>query len=94
MMSYYQQIAEQYEFKPVFLLQHHKRSLQYIKENQSNQLPWACAISKATELFPAITFLDESDVFAKYDNIDELYNGSHHSPRANNMIAKYLDEML
>ena len=94
MMSYYQQIAEQYEFKPVFLLQHHKRSLQYIKENQSNQLPWACAISKATELFPAITFLDESDVFAKYDNIDELYNGSHHSPRANSMIAKYLDEML
>lgn len=94
MMSYYQQIAEQYDFKPVFLLQHHKRSLRYMKGKRSHQLPWTHAISKAAEKFPAITFLDESDIFSEYENIDELYIGSHHSPRANRMIAKYLDEKL
>ena len=94
MMSYYQQTAERFGFRPVFLLQHHKRSLRCVKEKHSYQLPWACAISKAAEEFPAITFLDESDIFSEYNNIDELYNRSHHSPRANRMIAKYLDEKL
>lgn len=91
MMAYYQQMAEQYGFKPVFFLQHQKRSLQYIKQKMSNQLPWTLVLSRAVDRFPAITFLDEADIFAAYGDVEQLYTGSHHSPQANRMIGDYLN---
>lgn len=94
MMAYYQQLAERYGFKPVFLLQHQKRSLRFLKGKPSNQLPWASVLSKAAEQFPAITFLDEADIFAEYDDVDALYTRSHHSPIANRMIANELNKLL
>jgi len=94
MMDYYLQLAKQYGFKPVFLLQHHKRSLEYLKGKSAGQLPWASVLSKADEQFPDITFLDEADIFAEYDGVDELYAKSHHSPLANRMIAAQLNDLI
>ena len=94
MMVYYQQLAEQHGFKPVFLLQHHKRSLQYQRGKLSNQLPWASVLSKAVEQFPGITFMDEANIFAEHHSVDDLYTRSHHSALANRMIAHYLHDLL
>ena len=94
MMAFYQQLADQHGFKPVFLLQHHKRSLEYLRGNPPEQLPWASTLAKASEKFPAITFLDEADIFADHGDIETLYTRSHHSSNANRMIAEYLDDRL
>ena len=94
MMAFYQQLAEHHGFKPVFLLQHHKRSLEYLTDKAAEQLPWTSAMARATEQFPDITFLDEADIFAGCDDIEALYTRSHHSPNANRMIAEYLNSYL
>ncbi|ABM61552.1 LicD family protein [Halorhodospira halophila] len=94
MMGYYQALADKHGFRPIFLLQHHNRSLEYLKERPSHELPWASVLSKAADHFPGITFLDEANIFADYPNIDELYIRSHHSAHANRMIADYLNNFL
>ena len=94
MMAFYQQLAEHHGFKPVFLLQHHKRSLEYLTDKAAEQLPWTSAMARATEQFPDITFLDEADIFSGCDDIEALYTRSHHSPNANRMIAEYLNSYL
>ena len=94
MMAFYQQLAEHHGFKPVFLLQHHKRSLEYLTGKPSEQLPWTSTIGKASEKFPGITFLDEADIFAGCDDIEALYTRSHHSPKANRKIAHYVSKYL
>lgn len=94
MMAFYQQLADRHGFKPVVLLQHHKRSLEYLTDKAAEQLPWTSAMARATEQFPGITFLDEADIFAGCDDIEALYTRSHHSPNANRMIAEYLNSYL
>jgi len=94
MMNFYHKIAHQYGFKPVFLLQHQKHSLQYVKQKPLNQLPWISVLTKAAHQLPAITFLDEADIFAEYSDIEQFYTGSHHSAHANRMIGDYLNSLI
>ena len=94
MMTFYQQLADCHGFKPVFLLQHRKRSLEYLTGKAAEQLPWTSAMARAMEQFPGITFLDEADIFAERDDIEALYTRSHHSPKANRMIADYLNTYI
>jgi len=94
MMTFYQQLADCHGFKPVFLLQHRKRSLEYLTGKAAEQLPWTSAMARAMEQFPGITFLYEADIFAERDDIEALYTRSHHSPKANRMIADYLNTYI
>lgn len=94
MMKLYQDIADHYGFRPIFLLQHHKRSLEFLMRKSNEGVPWVSVIAKAAEKFPGITFLDEADIFADCKNLDELYTRSHHSAKANHMIADYLNDHL
>ena len=94
MMMFFQKLADQNNFKPVFLLQHQKRSLEYLKNKSLDQLEWNSVINKSKEKFPKITFLDEAEIFNKYNNIEELYTRSHHSPKANLMISEFINKNL
>ena len=94
MMAFYQQLADRHGFKPVFFLQHPKRSLEYLTGKAAEQLPWTSAMARAMEQFPGITFLYEADIFAERDDIEALYTRSHHSPKANRMIADYLNTYI
>ena len=94
MMSQFQSFAEKNNFKPIFLLQHQKKSLEYLKNKSPNELEWTAVIDKPKKRFPKITFLDEAEIFNKYDNIDELYLRSHHSPKANLMISEFINKNL
>lgn len=93
-MTFFQKLSDNYGFKPIFLLQHHKKSLEYLRDKQQEQLAWTSALTKAKEKFPNITFLDEAEIFNSYKYIDELYIHSYHSPKANRMIADYLNIYL
>ena len=94
MMMFFEKLANQNDFKPIFLLQHQKRSLEYQKNKSSDQLEWTSVINKSKEKFPKITFLDEAEIFNKHDNIEELYTRSHHSPKANLMITEFINKNL
>ena len=45
---------------------------------------------KAKKLYPKIKFLDEAEIFSDYENKEELYNENYHSPKANRLIADYI----
>ena len=94
MMMFFQKLADQNNFKPIFLIQHQKRSLEYLKNKSSDQLEWTSVINKSKEKFPKITFLDEAEIFNKHENIEELYTRSHHSPKANLMITEFINKNL
>lgn len=94
MMTLFKKLSDQNGFKPIFLLQHQKKSLEYLLDNKEKQLPWTNTLSKAKKKFPSILFLDEAEIFNNFKNIDELYIHSYHSSKANHMIADYLDIYL
>ena len=94
MMEFFQKLADQNNFKPIFLLQHQKRSLEYLKNKSLDQLEWNSVINKSKEKFPKITFLDEAEIFNKYNDIEELYTRSHHSPKANLMVTEFINKNL
>ena len=62
-----------------------------MKNKEYEELSWSSAISKAKKNFSKIKFLDEAEIFTSYKNQEELYIGSYHSPKANRMIADYLN---
>ena len=94
MMTFFQKLSIQHEFKPIFLLQHQKRSLEYLRDKGQEELAWTSTLTKAKEKFPNITFLDEAEIFNSSKYVDELYVHSYHSPKANRMIADYLNIYL
>ena len=91
LIAYFSKLSIQHGFKPVFLLQHSLESLKYLKNKEYEELSWSSAISKAKKNFSKIKFLDEAEIFTSYKNQEELYIGSYHSPKANRMIADYLN---
>lgn len=94
MMQFYKELSQKLSFRPIFLLQHQKRSLEFVQKRPAEELPWRPVIDRAVMAFPEITFLDESIIFADYESVEDLYTRSHHSPTANRMIASYLNEQL
>ncbi len=94
MMKFFQKMADKNNFKPIFLLQHQKRSLEYLKHKTPDQLEWTSVIHRSKIKFPKITFLDEAEIFIKSDDINELYTRSHHSPKANRMITEFINKNL
>lgn len=94
MMNRYMELSERLSFRPIFLLQHQRRSLDFVRKTPAEELPWRLVIDRAIEAFPGITFLDEATIFAGYEPIEDLYTRSHHSPTANSMIANFLNEQL
>ena len=91
LITFFQKLSIDYGFKPVFLLQHDKYSLEYLSGKHYDQLIWSSAINKAKEKFPKIKFLDEAEIFNTYKYKEELYSNLYHSPKANCMIADYLN---
>lgn len=94
MMGFYQDLANKNGFKPIFLLMHMKRSLEFIQGKEYCDIPWKSVLSTAAKKFPGIIFLDQSDFFSDYEKIDEFYTKTHHSPKANKIIAEYLNKVI
>lgn len=94
MMAMFQELADYHGFRPIFLLQHDRRSLEYLAGKSAEQLPWTSAMEKGAQKFPELTFLDEADLFSGFENSAKIYTRFHHSPEANRMIADYLNRHL
>ena len=94
MIARFATFSETRGFKPVFLLQHQKRSLVFSRRVPQHDLPWTDSITQAKEMNPKVQFLDERDCFQDLDSTDELYVKSHHSPLANRLVAEYINSAL
>ena len=94
MMKYYKDLSKFYGFKPIFLLQHSKLSLEYCVTKSPDQIPWNDVISVATKKFPEINFLDESHIYDDSFMIKSLHGKNYHTPKANKIIAEFLNEKL
>ena len=91
LLALFQKLSHDLNFKPVFLIQHSKKIMEYQRSSSKNQLSWIPVIIKAKKKFPNILFIDEVEIFANYKNIDELYTNINHSAKANYIIAKFLN---
>ncbi|WP_435116885.1 LicD family protein [Candidatus Pelagibacter bacterium nBUS_49] len=94
LLEIYEQLSIKYGFEGFFLLQHNKNDLEKIINKSYEEFAWRSTINKAKKMFPKIKFIDESKIFNSNKNVDDLYNGSFHSPLANNLIAKFLSNYL
>jgi hypothetical protein len=91
MIERYDKLSKKYRFKPFFLLQYQKKHLTVI-EGMKTTAPCHMVISKAKQLYPNITFLDELDILKKRSI--EMYTGGHRSHEANQRIAEYIEAIL
>jgi len=94
LMAFYQKLSDDFNFIPVIMLQHSKQTLKYQKGKLNADLEWTDPLIKAKKKFPKIKFIDEIEIFKNYDDINELYSYSHHSPKANNLIANFVNNSL
>ena len=94
LMAFFQKLSDDLDFKPLFMIQHNKQILNYQKKKIKTDLEWTMPLIEAKKKFPKIRFIDEAEIFENYDDINELYTYSHHSPKANRLIANFINNFL
>lgn len=94
LMAFFQKLSDELDFKPLFMIQHNKHVLKYQKKKIKTALEWTIPLIEAKKKFPKIRFIDEAEIFENYDDINELYTYSYHSPKANRLIANFINKFL
>lgn len=88
----FSELSEKRGFRPVFVIQHQKHSLELVRSGCA--LPWSESIAEASSMFRNVQFVDTEIAFRQVIGLESLYSGGHHSPLANRLIAEYLDSEL
>ena len=94
MMSFYNDMADAYHFKPIFFLRHSDDVFQYVKDMPKQSVPWFSTLRAAEKKIPNILFLDDLDLHIRHGAHSDFCNLQDDLQVSNYIRAQFLENQI